>query len=253
MAVTGFKSVFSMKSFARSWVAILMITVLLLSLTGCDASESKITTSGGTTTAVVTIPTTTKTTGASASTLESVPSTVATTLAASSAATATAPTTTAATTAAPTTTVPVTTAATTTAITTAATTTGVTEQRMGFVISASSTGARSIRIDYVEFYTGDEAIAKAREDGSDVVYFDPALGRYVIDNDYYIRNNNPLIRTFPLAAGCRIRMLPETGGSEPTETVTYAELRTRLTERKRLMIINVVTGSCTWMDEFYLP
>lgn len=252
MAVTGSKSCYSLKTNARSWAAILMVTVLLLTLSGCDLFESKNTTTGGTTTAATTSATTTKPTtkltGASASTLETVPTTVATTSATSSAATTTVPTTTAATTTAATTTAP-----TTTATTTAATTTGVTEQRMGFVISASSTGTRSIRIDYVEFYTGDEAIAKAREDGSDVVYFDPALGSYVIDNDYYIRNNNPLIRTFPLASGCLIKMLPETGGSDPTDTVSYAELRTRLAERKRLMIINVVNGSVTWMEEFYTP
>lgn len=124
---------------------------------------------------------------------------------------------------------------------------------MGFVVSTSASGTQKITIDYIEFYTGDEAIAKALEDGSDVVYFDPVLGRYMIDNDYYIRNNNSLLRTFPLAPGCLIRMLPEYGGPDAEEVVSFSTLRVRVLERKRLMTINVVSGAVTWMEEFFVP
>ena len=50
-------------------------------------------------------------------------------------------------------------------------------------------GVRKLKIDYVDFLTGAEADAAAIADG----FISP--GEHV-DNDYYVRNNNPRLRTF---------------------------------------------------------
>lgn len=204
-----------------------MIAVLALSLSGCDLFDPK------TTTAVTTSgnPPTTKT--SATTTVIPTTTTVVTT-----------------TTAAPTTTV-TTAAPTTTQSSTKTTTTGVTEERMGFVVSTAASGSPSITIDYIEFYTGETAIEKALEDGSDVLEMDEY--GYYIPNDYYIRNNNPRLRTFPLNVGCLIKMIPELSGPDASETVTYDVFASRVSVRKRLMTINVINGSVTWMEEFYTP
>ncbi|MEA3511548.1 MAG: hypothetical protein U9R51_08950 [Actinomycetota bacterium] len=54
----------------------------------------------------------------------------------------------------------------------------------GFV---DAIGATTIDFDLACLYTGDSAIAKGAEDGVEV------------DIDYYIRNNNPALRTVPVA------------------------------------------------------
>lgn len=58
-------------------------------------------------------------------------------------------------------------------------------------------------IDYVEFYRGDKAVEEAKKDG--FAYYDEELGEWVLFNDYYIRNNNPKIRTFPIALEADIK------------------------------------------------
>jgi len=50
-----------------------------------------------------------------------------------------------------------------------------------------ATGATSIDFDLACLYVGDIAVAKGAEDGVEV------------DIDYYIRNNNPALRTVPVA------------------------------------------------------
>jgi hypothetical protein len=125
---------------------------------------------------------------------------------------------------------------------------------MGYLVQTlESGGARSIRIDYVEMYTGAEAVAKAKEDGSPVVEVDDE-GHEYIPNDYYIRNNNPLVRTLPLAAGCAIRLLDMSGGPVATVEADFAGLTAALADHPRiLLVIGLVDGVVTDIEEFYVP
>lgn len=228
--MTRLKELMILKKSARSLVLVLVIAVMVFSVSGCDLFKPKSTTS--------------VTTGGSPTTTKSSPTSTAVTTPATTTPVVTT------TTVAPTTT-STTTAPTTTQSSTLTTTTGVTEQRMGFVVSTAATGTPSITIDYIEFYTGETAIEKALEDGSDVVEMDEY--GYYIPNDYYIRNNNTRLRTFPINVGCLIKMIPELSGPDASETVTYTVFAQRVNERKRLMTINVINGSVTWMEEFYTP
>lgn len=61
-------------------------------------------------------------------------------------------------------------------------------------------GKNYIDIDYVQWLTGDTAEKAMREDG-----MCPKSGECIVYNDYYIRNQNPLIRTFEVAPEAEIR------------------------------------------------
>jgi hypothetical protein len=60
--------------------------------------------------------------------------------------------------------------------------------------------------DKVEFLTGDDATAAAKEDG--VIPED----QLAIENDYYIRNNNQAIRRIAVVPDASVSTLPEGGG-----------------------------------------
>jgi hypothetical protein len=201
----------------------MLLILLLVFVAGCTLQTTPAATDG----------TTAAATTASATAATSAPTSMSTTTAATTLPTATVPT--------------------TDATTTGATTTGVTETRLGYVVATSSElPLLTIDIDYVEMYTGAEAIAKALEDGSDIVEVDED-GHSYIPNDYYIRNNNPLIRTFAVTPTCVIKMIPEMGGPEATQVITFAELQAAVAVRHRFMEIEVVAGQVVRMTEFYLP
>jgi len=203
-------------------LVLVLILIMVITLVGCDPIDTTAATTSTRTTATATQTTTTS------------------------------PTTTAATTTTPTTTQPTTTAPTTTAESTTPETTAVSETRMGYIVSVSSSGTETITIDYIEMYFGDEAVVKALEDNSDVVETDEN-GDYFIPNDFYIRNNNPRLRTFPMAPGYAIMMLPASGGPDATDSVTFARLRSLVQEYKRLTEIRVVLGNVVTIEEIYIP
>lgn len=132
--------------------------------------------------------------------------------------------------------------------------TPVVEERMGYLLQTlESGGTQSIRIDYVEMYTGAEAVAKAKEDGSPVVEVDDG-GHEYIPNDYYIRNNNPLVRTLPLAVGCVILLVDMSGGPVASVETDFAGLTAALADHPRiLLVIGLADGVVTEIEEFYVP
>ncbi|MFZ5974745.1 MAG: hypothetical protein ACOYU3_04975 [Bacillota bacterium] len=130
-----------------------------------------------------------------------------------------------------------------------ATPSGVTENKLGYVTDAYTTnGVHYIRIDYVEMYTGDEAIQKALSDHSSVVEKDEN-GNYYIPNDYYIRNVNSKLRTFPLRAGCTITVyVPDNPLS--TKKITFSQFKAL---SDPLMHVNIKNGSVVSMKQQYVP
>jgi hypothetical protein len=218
-----------------TFLMILLSVTLLIPLSGCDGKKSE-TTAGPTGTSASTAASTSASTADAITTTTAAP-TEGTTTAVATAATET--------TSAPT-------EATTTSTTASPTTTGVTETRLGYVIGTSTSGPQTIDIDYVEMYSGDVAIVKAKEDGSDVVEIDEE-GHEYIPNDYYIRNNNPLIRTFELASDCEILMIPEMYGPDATLVCDFDYLHNAVDDHRRLMEVEVVNGLVKKITEFYVP
>jgi len=88
---------------------------------------------------------------------------------------------------------------------------------MGFIDEAFEYGMRSIRIDFAEFLTGDEAEAAAIAAG------DLAPGED-LPNDYYISNVNPLKRDFDVSDSVAITTATRGGGFD--EPATWNEFMT---------------------------
>lgn len=78
------------------------------------------------------------------------------------------------------------------------------------------TTVQVIAFDKVDLLTGDEAVAAAQEDGAIPADQD------VVENDYYVRNRNPLVRRLPVAPDAPITGL-EAGSPDPVPA-TLAEL-----------------------------
>ncbi len=75
------------------------------------------------------------------------------------------------------------------------------------VASGSDAGATWLSVDYVQFLTGPEASAAAAAHGDEV----PP------PNDYYIVNDNPLLREFPIEPGITVRPVMHTDGTVTPE------------------------------------
>lgn len=85
-----------------------------------------------------------------------------------------------------------------------------TEKNMGYLTKVYvKNGKNFLDIDYVQWLTGEEAQKAMREDGEC-----PTKGECIVYDDYYIRNQNPLVRTFEVSPDVDIRM--QTLDSETT-------------------------------------
>ena len=80
----------------------------------------------------------------------------------------------------------------------------VTEKQIGYIKAIYTKNNKEyLDIDYVQYLTGDEAIEAVEEDGECPadIYPDPS---YCIPNGFYIRNQNPKIRTFEILKNVEI-------------------------------------------------
>lgn len=127
---------------------------------------------------------------------------------------------------------------------------GVTEKKLGFVTDAyTKNGVNYIKIDYVDMYTGNQAIQQALKDNSNWVEQDEH-GNYYIPNDYYIRNANNKIRTFPLDPNCIIRICDENDPSNLMKSISFGVFKSL---SDQLMHVDVQNGVVVSMSQQYLP
>lgn len=74
------------------------------------------------------------------------------------------------------------------------------EKAIGYLKKVyAKSGKNYIDVDYVQWLSGDVAQKAMREDG-----MCPKTGECIVLNDYYIRNQNPLIRTFEVSPDVEI-------------------------------------------------
>jgi hypothetical protein len=144
--------------------------------------------------------------------------------------------------------------ATTAPILTPTPTAGVTENRIGYVRKVKTTlGVNYVTIDYVEFLTGTAAIDAARAHGDAQ---QDEHGDWYVDDDYYIVNDNPLLRTFPLSATCSIRVVDLSSGSITPVSITFNHLKAMgptFGSGELLMHISVVNGIVQSLEEQFRP
>jgi hypothetical protein len=133
---------------------------------------------------------------------------------------------------------------------------GVSEKRIGFVRKAyTKSGVNYVDIDYVSFLTGAEAVEKAKADGMAEQDED---GTWYVPNDYYISNDNPMLRTFPLGSTCSIKIvdLGGSGAEIPMKSLTFAQFKAKgptFDDGEMLMYINVQNGIAVSLEEQYRP
>lgn len=100
----------------------------------------------------------------------------------------------------------------------------VKEKMIGFVEKVfEKDGKRYFIIDKVEFLTGDAAIEAAVEDGN--ADFDYETGEYYVPNDYYIVNNNPIIRTYEISESAGIKIYSYGMNDYSLASASYSEFK----------------------------
>lgn len=126
------------------------------------------------------------------------------------------------------------------------------ERQPGIVTRVTgSAGAYRLKIDYIQFLTGDEAAEAAADAGDE----SPP------PNDYYIVNENPRIREFPIEDSVRPRVVfDDNGGSVPeTLEMSLADWATNFNDptalyyRTNFYWITITDGVVTAIEQQYLP
>ena len=104
-----------------------------------------------------------------------------------------------------------------------------------------------LTVDVAQFLTGEEAEKAAREDGKEAF-------------DYYVRNQNPRLRTLTYSAGMKVVVntltASETGSSSKDKAITHDKLESFFTNGKakgRLFWFELKGGRIVRLHEQYLP
>lgn len=131
-------------------------------------------------------------------------------------------------------------------------TTGVNERQPGYVKAVNgSAGNYVMSIDYVQFLTGGEAADAAALHGDD----SPP------PNDYYIVNDNPKIRDFPVQPGIQVFVVTNSDGTSDANghVITLAQWVAALRGPQgsefmsTLYWVTVTNGTVTKIEAQYLP
>jgi len=127
-----------------------------------------------------------------------------------------------------------------------------TERQPGMVVAVTgSPGAYVLRIDYVLFLTGPEANAAATAHGDE----SPP------PNDYYVVNDNPKIREFPIQTGIPVSVVSNDDGTSDADghTITLAQWVAALggpaadVYKASIYWITITDGTITAIEAQYVP
>ncbi|MCX6763175.1 MAG: hypothetical protein NTZ97_00345 [Candidatus Moranbacteria bacterium] len=98
--------------------------------------------------------------------------------------------------------------------------------QLGYIKSVSEKNEKKyLSIDYIQWLAGEEAVAAKRKDGTC-----PKKGECIVENDYYIQNENSQIRNFEIIPEVEINMqtlhIGEEGGDiQWNENVTFEKFK----------------------------
>jgi hypothetical protein len=116
--------------------------------------------------------------------------------------------------------------------------------RSPVLLTAIDVPGRTITFDLVELYLGTDAAVQWKKDhpGQPV----PAL------NGHYMRNNNPKLRTLPVAADVVIHVIPG-GDPDHPDTLPFADLPTYEMLNGPPYWITVKNGTITMIEQQFIP
>lgn len=130
----------------------------------------------------------------------------------------------------------------------------VKENMIGYVEKVfEKDGKRYFIIDKVEFLTGDAAVEAAMKDGN--AYYDYYTGEYSVPNDYYIVNNNPLIRTYEISESASIKLYSSLSYDYVLTSISYSEFMARVNsiDYGVLCNINIENDVVVKIEQQYVP
>jgi hypothetical protein len=108
----------------------------------------------------------------------------------------------------------------------------------------TSISGRSVKFDKVDFFRGDAAAREARNDGRSVT------------NGYYIRNENPALRTFGASDSIKVqatnRTMDKSGSPGALSSVTLNQLAGKMPDSSTLFKITLSGGKITAITEYNL-
>ncbi len=126
------------------------------------------------------------------------------------------------------------------------------ERQPGMVVAVTgSPGAYVLRIDYVLFLTGAEAAAAATAHGDE----SPP------PNDYYVVNDNPLLRDFPIRPGIPVTVVTNDDGTSDSDghTITLDQWVAALSGpsagayRASIYWVTITDATITAIEAQYVP
>ena len=97
--------------------------------------------------------------------------------------------------------------------------------RSAVYLTTVDTGHRAITFDLIEFLTGDSAKQAWKK-------ANPGSDEDGPDDDYFIVNDNPKLRTLPVAGTVTVSVLQNGGGSPDPMSITFAAFPAYLTKAK---------------------
>jgi hypothetical protein len=128
----------------------------------------------------------------------------------------------------------------------------VTHQATFITKTGTAGGAHTMTFDYVQFLTGSDAIKAATAHGD------------TVENDYYVVNDNPKLRTFPVASGVTIKLHP--GDPSSSRIFTFSEFKALMGSgtatyggqvydwnSQQTYYINVNNGKVTRVENVWVP
>jgi len=132
------------------------------------------------------------------------------------------------------------------------------ERQIGYIKKVYTKGGKNyLNIDYIQWLTGTEAQKAMREDGQC-----PKTGECIVMDDYYIRNVNPLIRTFEIAADAEITMQTydmETTGQIQPQSLNFNQFsqiwstNTKPNLKNVPYIVEISSNQIVKINEQYIP
>jgi hypothetical protein len=117
--------------------------------------------------------------------------------------------------------------------------------RSPVILKSFDLAHRTVTFDLIELYLGSQAAVEWQKDHPGVTEV-PAL------NGSYIRNNNPRLRTLPVAGTVIVRVLNENGDPSLTNLIAFDELPGYHSYRG-VFWITVTGGIVTMFEEQFFP
>jgi hypothetical protein len=111
-------------------------------------------------------------------------------------------------------------------------------------VSVDEARPAEVRVDLACWFSGEQAALAATEDGEE----SPP------PNDYYVRNENPALRTLPVAPGATVRWYPELGDPNSPVTTPYPDWSAARAGGGVFGVwITTVGGAVTAAEEQWVP